>query len=600
ASQSFGNLVPTTYAFTESVPSGWVQTGASCDNGNPPSAVSLAPGLNVTCTFTNTKLAELVVVKRAIGGDGAFAFTSTMPSALNFSVTTTNSVGSTRLVNVAPGTYVLDETTPAGWRLNSATCNDGSSPSAVQLDPGETVICTFDNEKLGSLVVGKGAVGGDATFTFTSTIPGSTTFPVTTISETAIITITGIASGTYSLGELAQPGWDPLLSLCDVGDADALPIGAGETVACLFLNVKEGNLTLRKTAAGQDALFTFSSQTLTPTTFSTTTVNGEGLVRFTNLSVLPTYDLTETVLSGWDLRSAICTGSSTPDAIRIPPGGEVTCTFQSVERSSLTVVKRSVGGDGAFTFNSTLPGGASFTLNTTAGAATRPFADIVSTEYAITETVPIGWIQTSVTCDNGNLPGAVRPAPGASVTCTFTNTRLLDLVVVKSGTGGGTVSSTPAGINCGVDCSEAYAFNTGVTLTANPAAGSIFAGWSGAGCSGTATCIVTMDATKNVTATFAQAPPTGFALNVAVAGDGAGTVTSSPAGIDCGSTCSADYAAGTVVTLTPIPAALSRFASWTGACTGAGACVITMDAAKSVTATFDVGPIYLPIIKQAP
>jgi hypothetical protein len=54
------------------------------------------------------------------------------------------------------------------------------------------------------------------------------------------------------------------------------------------------------------------------------------------------------------------------------------------------------------------------------------------------------------------------------------------LTVTKGGSGSGTVTSTPAGIDCGADCSEAYTENTVVTLTANPATNSTFAGWSGA------------------------------------------------------------------------------------------------------------------------
>ena len=59
------------------------------------------------------------------------------------------------------------------------------------------------------------------------------------------------------------------------------------------------------------------------------------------------------------------------------------------------------------------------------------------------------------------------------------------LVVTVNGTGTGTVTSSPPGINCGADCSEPYVFNASVTLTATPATGSIFAGWGGEGCSGT-------------------------------------------------------------------------------------------------------------------
>lgn len=75
------------------------------------------------------------------------------------------------------------------------------------------------------------------------------------------------------------------------------------------------------------------------------------------------------------------------------------------------------------------------------------------------------------------------------------------LTVTNTGTGTGTVTSDP-GINCGADCSEIYNTDTVVTLTATPATGSLFLGWSGH-CSGTTTStMVTMNETKSCTATF--------------------------------------------------------------------------------------------------
>jgi hypothetical protein len=76
------------------------------------------------------------------------------------------------------------------------------------------------------------------------------------------------------------------------------------------------------------------------------------------------------------------------------------------------------------------------------------------------------------------------------------------LAVKRSGSGAGTVMSSPAGISCGVTCSKAYTSGTQVTLTAKAAAGSKFAGWSGGGCSGTGSCKVTLSADESVTATF--------------------------------------------------------------------------------------------------
>ena len=76
------------------------------------------------------------------------------------------------------------------------------------------------------------------------------------------------------------------------------------------------------------------------------------------------------------------------------------------------------------------------------------------------------------------------------------------LTVTRAGAGGGTVTSAPAGIACGADCTERYAPGTVVTLTAAPAAGSTFGGWSGAGCGTTNTCAITLGAATSVTATF--------------------------------------------------------------------------------------------------
>lgn len=75
-------------------------------------------------------------------------------------------------------------------------------------------------------------------------------------------------------------------------------------------------------------------------------------------------------------------------------------------------------------------------------------------------------------------------------------------------------------------------------------------------------------------------------LTVTKLGTGSGTVTSAPAGVNCGADCTGEYAVGTVVALTPTADAVSVFTGWSGACTGTGACNVTMDANKVVRATF--------------
>lgn len=79
-------------------------------------------------------------------------------------------------------------------------------------------------------------------------------------------------------------------------------------------------------------------------------------------------------------------------------------------------------------------------------------------------------------------------------------------------------------------------------------------------------------------------------LAVAKRGSGTGTVTSRPSGILCGSRCSAEFATGAAVHLTATAGADSKLTGWSGACSGASACTVTMNAQKRVTATFKLVP----------
>jgi uncharacterized repeat protein (TIGR03803 family) len=76
------------------------------------------------------------------------------------------------------------------------------------------------------------------------------------------------------------------------------------------------------------------------------------------------------------------------------------------------------------------------------------------------------------------------------------------LTISKDGSGTGAVTSDPGAITCGSICSWWFVDSTAVTLSAAPATGSSFTGWSGEGCSGTGTCGVTIDQSRSVTATF--------------------------------------------------------------------------------------------------
>jgi len=144
------------------------------------------------------------------------------------------------------------------------------------------------------------------------------------------------------------------------------------------------------------------------------------------------------------------------------------------------------------------------------------------------------------------------------------------LTVDKQGSGSGTVTSNPSGINCGTDCSQDYLQGTAVTLTASPSFAHVFTNWSG--CNSVTVdnkCNVTMNAAKTVTATFEV-------LRVlTVTKSGTGTVTSDKGNpvdgtkINCGGVCATSFANNTQVTLTATTQ--DNFTGWSGDCTGTAA-----------------------------
>jgi hypothetical protein len=164
-----------------------------------------------------------------------------------------------------------------------------------------------------------------------------------------------------------------------------------------------------------------------------------------------------------------------------------------------------------------------------------------------------------------------------------------------SGTSFTVAATAPAG--AAVYSSSGVCSNVGATFTMT---------------GGTGTCAVMYDqpgnnsynAAPRVVETVKAAAPK-FTLTIAKAGTGSGTVTSSAGGINCGTTCAAEFDSGTSLTLTAIPAGNSTFAGWSGACSGNGNCPVTIDAAKTVTATFGLVPhknvfCIVPNVKRKP
>lgn len=94
----------------------------------------------------------------------------------------------------------------------------------------------------------------------------------------------------------------------------------------------------------------------------------------------------------------------------------------------------------------------------------------------------------------------------------------------------------------------------------------------------------------NVTVIDGGATPASHLVSVLLAGNGSGTVTSNPPGVNCGTPCTANFATGTAVNLSASAASGSTFSGWAGPCTGTAACSVPMTSDVFVVAVFDVSP----------
>jgi hypothetical protein len=179
------------------------------------------------------------------------------------------------------------------------------------------------------------------------------------------------------------------------------------------------------------------------------------------------------------------------------------------------------------------------------------------------------------------------------------------LTVSGSGSGSGLVA-TASGVSpilkCSIlegaadtgSCSAIYAVGTRLTLSAAPADGSLFSGWSGA-CTGTAASLISLADSARVVATFQVAR---FTLTVIGAGTGSGTVRSATGGlpvINCSITsgqsaatgCAGDFlVSGNHLTLTASAPITSTFSGWGGDCSGTGSCSVLLDRDRLVSAAF--------------
>ena len=276
-----------------------------------------------------------------------------------------------------------------------------------------------------------------------------------------------------------------------------------------------------------------------------------------------------------DASGGSCTGSNaaTTEIVHYTVGSGGTLTQAGVTNTGGLIGDIAISSDGANLF-------ASESSNSTPGSDDLKAFTIAADGSLSGGTTYTGWTD----------PGSIALTPSQPEEA---------LTVSKAGSGSGTVTSADGGINCGSSCSDSYAQGTTVTLTATPAAGSTFAGWSGGGCSGTGTCVVTMSSTQSVTATFnTQASP-----SVSLGGSPKSTATgvsdkikcSAPAGQSCQIT----------ETLTTIettrggkPVAVTAAGKKKKKKVVVGSKTVTIRAGQTATVTIRLNPAGLKLLKR--
>ena len=391
----------------------------------------------------------MVVTKNTTGGNGTFGFTLTGPGGVTMSATisttgtTLTGSGTATFSGLAPGTYTVTEAANADFvPVGLTTC------TAVVTGAGSTPCSpSFLNNARGSVVVTKNTAGGNGTFTFTLTGPGvtmSATISTTgsTVAGSGTATFSGLAQGTYTVTEAANPDFVAAVTTCT-----AVVTGAGST-PCLpaFANAAKGSVVVTKNTTGGNGVFTFTltgtgvSATATITTTGTT-VAGSGTATFAGLPQ-GTYTVTEGTNPDF-----VPVGATTCIAV-VTGAGATPClpAFTNAAKGVIVVTKQVEGGSGSFTFSLT-PGGSSITLSGGASGTTvtltGSFTSLSPGTYTVTEVANSGFTAFgSTSCT------AIVGAGQINTGCAFTDQANGQIVVTKQvqgGNGSFVFSLTPGG-----------------------------------------------------------------------------------------------------------------------------------------------------------
>jgi hypothetical protein len=300
---TISNVVPgTDLTITETQKTGYILTDVTCttadgtevgtwdpDDEDHPTRVTFDVNDldQVTCVFTNTGLGSITIRKQTVGGFGEFTITDVdeVSGGSSFDITTsqgTNPAAHTAFSNLVAGTYNFSETAPLGWVLTDISCTGdtddgtayggtgsftaGDTAVAVDLDPGEAIVCTFTNTKPGRIDITKTDDAGNALagvgFTlWIDTDPDDTDTEHDPSSDTVTsFTCTTDATGTCSIENVAFGDYwvvesTPPSSSTYSGTADQkVNVSAGADLDLTFVNPRLHKVIVLVCHAGTDTL----------------------------------------------------------------------------------------------------------------------------------------------------------------------------------------------------------------------------------------------------------------------------------------------------------------------------------------------------------
>src|SRR6185295_6022252 len=299
--------------------------------------------------------------------------------------------------------------------------------------------------------------------------------------------------------------------------------------------VCSGSIQVVKNTVNGNGTFAFTSNFGLA---SLTTVGGTANQTFDGLTAGGGFSVSETLPIGWTQSSATCT-NGIPAAVIVQPDVTTVCTFVNTLGipplpGSITVVKNTINGDGTFAFTSNF---GLTSVTTVGGTVSHTFGNLpAGGSFSVSETLPVGWTQTSAVCTNGT-PAAVIVLPDVTTVCTFVNTLGIapppgSITIVKNTVNGnGTFQFTT---NFGLTSLTTAGGTASQTFT-GLAAGASFsaienvpAGWAqtGATCTNGTTVAITVlsgiSTVRTFTNTAVAPPPPGFIRVVknTVGGDG--------------------------------------------------------------------------------